>query len=93
VKIDRSFVSDLGRDRANTSLVAAVVAIADSLGISTVAEGVEGPAQARRLRDLGCTEAQGFWYSPAVSAAEIIEVIERLGLAADRRLRIVRDFA
>jgi diguanylate cyclase (GGDEF)-like protein len=93
VKIDRSFVSDLGRDKANTSLVAAVVAIADSLGISTVAEGVEGATQARRLRELGCAEAQGYWYSAGVPADEIAEVIERLGLAADRRLKIVRDLA
>jgi diguanylate cyclase (GGDEF)-like protein len=93
VKIDRSFISDLGRDGANTSLVAAVVAIADSLGISTVAEGVEEPEQAERLLALGCTEAQGFWYSPGVPAGEIVQVIERLGLASERRLKIVRDLA
>ena len=65
VKIDRSFVSDLDADGANTSLVAAVVAIAASLGISTVAEGVEKPEQAARLHELGCNEAQGYWFSQA----------------------------
>jgi len=93
VKIDRSFVSDLDADGANTSLVAAVVAIAASLGISTVAEGVEKPEQAARLHDLGCNEAQGFWFSEAVPAGEIVAVMERLGLASERRLRIVRDLA
>ena len=93
VKIDRSFVSDLEGDGANTSLVAAVVAIAASLGISTVAEGVELPEQAARLHDLGCNEAQGYWFSRPVAAADIVGVIEGLGLASERRLRIVRDLA
>jgi len=93
VKIDRSFVSDLDADGANTSLVAAVVAIAASLGISTVAEGVEKPEQAARLHELGCNEAQGYWFSPAVPVGEVVAVIERLGLASERRLRIVRDLA
>ena len=92
VKIDRSFVSDLDADGANTSLVAAVVAIAASLGISTVAEGAEKPEQAARLQ-LGCNEAQGYWFSLAVPVGEAVTVIERLGLASERRLRIVRDLA
>ncbi|MGZ4784708.1 MAG: putative bifunctional diguanylate cyclase/phosphodiesterase, partial [Acidimicrobiales bacterium] len=93
VKIDRSFVSDLDDDGANTSLVAAVVAIAASLGISTVAEGVEKPEQAARLHELGCNEAQGYWFSRPVPADEIAAVMEGLGLASERRLRIVRDLA
>ncbi|MGZ4759659.1 MAG: putative bifunctional diguanylate cyclase/phosphodiesterase, partial [Acidimicrobiales bacterium] len=93
VKIDRSFVSDLDDDGANTSLVAAVVAIAASLGISTVAEGVEKPEQAARLHQLGCNEAQGYWFSRPVPADEIAAVMEGLGLASERRLRIVRDLA
>ncbi|MGZ4728060.1 MAG: putative bifunctional diguanylate cyclase/phosphodiesterase, partial [Acidimicrobiales bacterium] len=93
VKIDRSFVSDLDDDGANTSLVAAVVAIAASLGLSTVAEGVEKPEQAARLHELGCNEAQGYWFSRPVPADEIAAVMEGLGLASERRLRIVRDLA
>jgi diguanylate cyclase (GGDEF)-like protein len=93
VKIDRSFVSDLDVDGANTSLVAAVVAIAASLGISTVAEGVEKSEQAARLHELGCTEAQGYWFSRPVAAGDIVAVMEGLGLASERRLRIVRDLA
>jgi len=93
VKIDRSFVSDLDDDGANTSLVAAVVAIAASLGISTVAEGVEKPEQAARLQELGCNEAQGYWFSRPMAPSEIVAVMEGLGLASERRLRIVRDLA
>jgi diguanylate cyclase (GGDEF)-like protein len=89
VKIDRSFVTGLSADDANTSLVAAVVAIADSLGISTVAEGVEELEQAIRLRDLGCQAAQGFLYSPAVPIGDLPLVLERLGVAGAPKLRVV----
>lgn len=90
VKIDRSFVTGLGDDDANTSLIAAVVAIADSLGIATVVEGVEGPAQARRIEALGCNRAQGYFYSRPVVLADLPAVLERLGLAGAPTLRMVR---
>jgi len=89
VKIDRSFVSGLGEDDANTSLIAAVVAIADSLGITTVVEGVEEPVQARRVEELGCQRAQGFLYSRPVPLEQLPAAIERLGLAAAPTLRVV----
>jgi len=89
VKIDQSFVAALSEDDANTSLVAAVVAIADSLQIATVAEGVEELGQARRLRELGCQEAQGYLYSRPVPIGELPAVLNRLGLAAAPKLRVV----
>jgi len=89
VKIDQSFVAALSEDDANTSLVAAVVAIADSLKIATVAEGVEELGQARRLRELGCQEAQGYLYSRPVSIEELPAVLNRLGVAAAPKLRVV----
>jgi diguanylate cyclase (GGDEF)-like protein len=89
VKIDRSFVTGLGDDDANTSLIAAVVAIADSLGIATVVEGVEQPAQARRIEELGCNRAQGYFYSRPVALVDLPAVIERLGLAGAPTLRMV----
>jgi EAL domain-containing protein (putative c-di-GMP-specific phosphodiesterase class I) len=82
-------VSGLGDDAANTSLIAAVVAIADSLGIATVVEGVEEPAQARRIEELGCNRAQGYLYSRPVALADLPAVIERLGLAGAPTLRVV----
>lgn len=64
LKIDRSFVSDLGGEARSESLavVRAIIALADSLGIEIIAEGVESEAQRAHLLDLQCTYAQGFLY-------------------------------
>ena len=64
LKIDRSFVADLNGDaRAESvAVIRAIVALAGSLGIEIVAEGVETLAQRERLMELGCTYAQGFLY-------------------------------
>jgi len=64
LKIDRSFVADLdGNARTESvAVVRAIVALADSLGIEIIAEGVETPAQRERLLALGCTYAQGFLF-------------------------------
>ncbi len=92
VKIDRAFVSNLdGGNSADATLVAAIVAMADALDISTVAEGVENETQASQLLDLGCSYAQGFLYAKPVPAEEIPGVVERLSVRARSRLRPVRD--
>jgi diguanylate cyclase (GGDEF)-like protein len=65
LKIDRSFVDGLGRDRDDTSIVAAVVSLAHSLGLLAVAEGVETEEQLDGLRALDCDLGQGFrWARP-----------------------------
>jgi diguanylate cyclase (GGDEF)-like protein len=89
VKIDRSFIIDIASNGADTSLVAAVVAIATSLGISTVAEGIEEQEQADLVYELGCLKAQGFMYSRPVPSADLPATIERLGLAGEATLRVV----
>jgi EAL domain-containing protein (putative c-di-GMP-specific phosphodiesterase class I) len=66
IKIDQSFVQNLGIDPNAEAIVRAVVGLSDALGISTNAEGVENNEQAAMLRALGCREAQGFLYSKAV---------------------------
>jgi diguanylate cyclase (GGDEF)-like protein len=66
IKIDRSFIQNLGLDPNAEAIVRAVVGLSDALGISTNAEGVENKEQAAMLRALGCREAQGFLYSKAV---------------------------
>ena len=63
LKIDRSFVDGLGREPENTAIVMAVLGMAQSLGLSVVAEGVETEEQLAALRDLGCTTAQGFLFA------------------------------
>lgn len=63
IKIDRSFVRGVaGRNRDNVEIVRAVVTIAKSLGMITTAEGAETAEEVQALRELGCTQIQGFFY-------------------------------
>jgi diguanylate cyclase (GGDEF)-like protein len=93
IKIDRSFVSHLGDGGTDKSMVAAIVALAASLGLSIVAEGVETAQQAEALQSLGCEQAQGYLYSPAVPANEVEPVLRRLGATSEPRMRVVPDSA
>jgi len=70
LKIDLSFVRGATTDPDDASLVTAVIAVAHSLGLRVVAQGVETEAQVTLLRSLGCDEVQGFLWSPPVPAAE-----------------------
>ncbi|MEP7115471.1 MAG: EAL domain-containing protein, partial [Ilumatobacteraceae bacterium] len=81
VKIDRSFVSGLGHHHSDSSLVAAILAMASALGLTTIAEGVETLDQASRLFELGCTEAQGYLYSTPVPFDDVPSALARLGVA------------
>ena len=78
IKIDRSFVQDIGKPRGGEAIVGAVVGLGRSLGIGTVAEGIETAEQHDFLVQLGCQFAQGFLYSEAVAAEEVAALIERL---------------
>jgi diguanylate cyclase (GGDEF)-like protein/PAS domain S-box-containing protein len=62
IKIDRSFVANLGRSSQDAAIVASVVSMASALGLGVVAEGVESETQARLLRELGCPMAQGYFF-------------------------------
>ncbi|HVO00322.1 MAG TPA: EAL domain-containing protein [Steroidobacteraceae bacterium] len=79
IKIDRSFVSDIGRVDARASIVGAVIDMAKKLGMATIAEGVENAAQAAALRALGCGFAQGFHFSKPVSASHCRTLFDQLG--------------
>ena len=92
VKIDRAFVMNVdGPDSADATLVSAIVAMAEALGIATIAEGVESETQAERLLALGCGLAQGFLYSRPQPADAVPETVTRLAARARARLRPVRD--
>jgi diguanylate cyclase (GGDEF)-like protein/PAS domain S-box-containing protein len=73
VKIDRSFVEGLGRSEGNERIVGAVVALGGAVGFEVIAEGVETGAQARRLKELGCTRAQGFHFARPMGLAALLQ--------------------
>jgi diguanylate cyclase (GGDEF)-like protein len=78
IKIDQSFVRDLLTNKESLSIVRAVTGLGKSLGIKTIAEGVETLEQLNRLRDKGCTEAQGYFFSRPRPAGELPLLIKRL---------------
>jgi diguanylate cyclase (GGDEF)-like protein len=74
IKIDRCFVNDITEPGGSSSIVQAVVNIAADRNMTTTAEGVETKAQQDLLRALGCSEMQGYLFSPAKPAAEISQL-------------------
>lgn len=75
IKIDRSFVSDLGKDGDADSIIDAVISLGQSIGMKANAEGVETVEQAQLLRDKGCDEAQGFLFSRPLPSSSIGELL------------------
>ncbi|MGD1916796.1 MAG: EAL domain-containing protein [Phycisphaerales bacterium] len=67
VKIDRSFILNIERSREFTAIYHAIVSLADHLGLNVVAEGVETPGQLAQLQAMGCTYAQGYMFSRAMT--------------------------
>ncbi|MDP3672138.1 MAG: EAL domain-containing protein [Telluria sp.] len=70
LKIDQSFVRDISTDPEDKAIVAAIIQMAGRLGLKTIAEGVETAEQLSYLREQGCDEAQGYYYSKAVAAEQ-----------------------
>jgi predicted signal transduction protein with EAL and GGDEF domain len=70
LKIDRSFVRDLVGDLSDLAIVGAIIAMARHLGIPVIAEGIESWQQLEKLRELGCTQAQGHLFAKATPAAQ-----------------------
>jgi diguanylate cyclase (GGDEF)-like protein len=71
IKIDRSFIRDIAGPGASSSIVQAVVNIAAASDMTTTAEGVETEQQRNLLYILGCTEMQGYLFSPAIPATDV----------------------
>ena len=76
IKIDRSFIMDLSEGEESSAIVRAVAGLAQSLRKTSTAEGVETEQQMQQVRSLGCTEMQGFLFSPPVRAAEVAALFE-----------------
>ena len=79
IKIDRSFISNLTCGKDSIAIVRAVATLGASLGMATTAEGVENKDQLDQLRAEGCTEVQGYYFSPPRPAHELV------GLLSDGR--------
>jgi hypothetical protein len=75
LKIDRPFVNRAGSEVANTAVAAAMIQMAASLGLKSVAEIVETPTAARDLKRMGCDYAQGYFYCQPVGAEEALRVL------------------
>ena len=81
LKIDRCFVEEMTRRPEDASIVRAIISLAHSLHLKVIAEGVETPEQLALLADLGCDQYQGFYYSPALSAAQFIDLVRKASVA------------
>jgi diguanylate cyclase (GGDEF)-like protein len=91
LKIDRAFVQDLTSDARGRQIVAALLGLADQMGLDVVAEGVEDERQPEQLRALGCRSAQGYLLVPPQPAAAISELLsEECAIAPTRRARLTR---
>ena len=77
IKIDQSFIRDLGVNSGSSAIVGAVTGLGASLGMATTAEGVETHAQLAELRRQRCTEVQGYLFSPPCPASEGAALLRR----------------
>ena len=76
IKIDRSFVDRLGKDKESTTIVRAVLGLASGFELETTAEGIENDEQLAALDADGCLEGQGYLFSKAVPAGEVQSLLE-----------------
>lgn len=76
LKIDRSFINDINFDPCDLAIASAIVALGKGLNINVVAEGVETEAQLDYLRQLGCAEIQGYFFSPPLPAKDTIKLLK-----------------
>src|SRR5207302_2152457 len=81
LKIDRSFVDGLPDDADDLAIVTTIVHLADSLGMTVTAEGIETEAHAQALVELGCRRGQGWLYSKAVDASVLDDMLGGMAIA------------
>jgi len=82
IKIDRSFITNLGIEHEAEAVVHAIVRLARALGLSVIAEGVETESQRQHLAAAGCGNVQGFLFGKPVPSAEIVSLLA--GTAASK---------
>ena len=82
IKIDRSFIKDLGEEGDCAAIVKAVASLGIALGMSTTAEGVETAEQLRQIRAHGCTEVQGYFFGRPCPAKALPDLFQKKKIAA-----------
>lgn len=75
LKIDQSFVRGLPENDQDSAIVKAIIAMAEALGFTTIAEGIEEPKQGKFLKDHGCLQGQGYFYAQPLSAEKFEEFL------------------
>jgi diguanylate cyclase (GGDEF)-like protein len=81
LKIDKSFISDINKDKNADKLIACIVSIAHGLELEVVAEGVEEKHQADHLIGLGCEYLQGYYFSRPISHSEVADILPKQPMA------------
>ncbi|MEE4014846.1 EAL domain-containing protein [Roseibium sp. FZY0029] len=85
LKIDQSFIREVEKSSKQEALVRTILTMAQSLGLKTVAEGIETSKTAAWLTDLGCTEGQGYLWHHPMPASNLIDLIESCPLQMNKR--------
>ena len=97
IKIDRSFIVDITTDGNDAAITGAIIAIAQKMNMSVIAEGVETKQQLQFLRNQGCEEIQGYLLSPAIPADNFAEFIRNWQLKAGDKVaeldRLIPNFS
>ncbi|REK59802.1 MAG: hypothetical protein C6W55_00735 [Thermobacillus sp.] len=91
VKIDRTFIRHIDTDSMNASIVSAIMALAHSMNLRVVAEGVETEAEHRLLRKMHCDELQGYYFSAPLRAEEALPYLRLMRDPAGRKQRGAGD--
>jgi EAL domain-containing protein (putative c-di-GMP-specific phosphodiesterase class I) len=93
LKVDQSFVRNLEHDTGDEAIVTAVIGLGRSLNLQVTAEGVETLGQAKRLRELGCHNAQGYLYARPMAASQVPDIVSSWvdRAMSERRISLVRN--
>ena len=78
MKIDQSFIADIGHDKSDEAIIKAIISLAKALGQQVIAEGVETQEQMDFLRENHCHEIQGYLYSKPLSAKDMTAFLQQV---------------